>query len=63
MTTLVGGMRVLNTNFGQTNHGVFTKTEALTNDFFVNLLELDTTWKAVSELMTCLKVVIVRLAN
>jgi catalase-peroxidase len=43
-------MRVLNTNFGQTNHGVFTKnTEALTNDFFVNLLELDTTWKAVSE--------------
>jgi catalase-peroxidase len=43
-------MRVLNTNFGQTNHGVFTKnTEATTNDFFVNLLELDTTWKAVSE--------------
>jgi catalase-peroxidase len=50
MTTLVGGMRVLNTNFGQTNHGVFTKnTEALTNDFFVNLLDLGTTWKAVSE--------------
>jgi catalase-peroxidase len=50
MTTLVGGMRVLNTNFGQTNHGVFTKnTEALTNDFFVNLLDLGTTWKAESE--------------
>jgi catalase-peroxidase len=50
MTTLVGGMRVLNTNFGQTNHGVFTKnTEALTNDFFVNLLDLGNTWKAVSE--------------
>jgi catalase-peroxidase len=50
MTSLVGGMRVLNTNFGQTNHGVFTKkTEALTNDFFVNLLDLGTTWKAVSE--------------
>jgi catalase-peroxidase len=50
MTTLVGGMRVLNTNFGETNHGVFTKNkEALTNDFFVNLLDLGTTWKAVSE--------------
>jgi catalase-peroxidase len=50
MTTLVGGMRVLNTNFGQTDYGVFTKNkEALTNDFFVNLLDLGTTWKAVSE--------------
>ncbi len=47
MTVLVGGMRVLNTNFGQTKHGVFTKhPEALTNDFFVNLLDMDTTWKA-----------------
>ncbi len=50
MTVLVGGMRVLNTNFGKTQHGVFTKRpEALTNDFFVNLLDMGTTWKAVSE--------------
>jgi catalase-peroxidase len=50
MTVLVGGMRVLNTNFGQTQHGVFTKTpEALTNDFFVNLLDMGTEWKAVSD--------------
>jgi catalase-peroxidase len=49
MTALVGGMRVLGTNFGGTNHGVFTKkSEALTNDFFVNLLDLGTTWKATS---------------
>ena len=46
MTALVGGMRVLNTNFGQTKHGVFTdRPEALTNDFFVNLLDMGTTWK------------------
>ncbi len=50
MTVLVGGMRVLNANFGQTQHGVFTKRpEALTNDFFVNLLDMGTTWKAISE--------------
>ena len=50
MTVLVGGMRVLNTNFGQSRHGVFTKRpEALTNDFFVNLLDMGTTWKASSE--------------
>jgi catalase-peroxidase len=49
MTVLVGGMRVLNTNFRQTKHGVFTdRPEALTNDFFVNLLDMSTTWKAVS---------------
>ncbi len=49
MTVLVGGMRVLNTNVGQTRHGVFTdRPEALTNDFFVNLLDMGTTWKAVS---------------
>ncbi len=49
MTVLVGGMRVLNTNFGQNQHGVFTKQpEALTNDFFVNLLDMGTTWKAAS---------------
>jgi len=47
MTVLVGGMRVLNTNFGQTRHGVFTdRPEALTNDFFVNLLDMATSWKA-----------------
>jgi catalase-peroxidase len=49
MTVLVGGMRVLNTNVGQTRHGVFTdRPEALTNDFFVNLLDMGTTWKASS---------------
>ncbi len=50
MTVLVGGMRVLDTNFGQSQHGVFTKSPGvLTNDFFVNLLDLGTTWKATSE--------------
>jgi catalase-peroxidase len=50
MTVLVGGMRVLNTNVGQTRHGVFTdKPEALTNDFFVNLLDMGTEWKPVSD--------------
>jgi catalase-peroxidase len=50
MTVLVGGMRVLNANFGQSQHGVFTKRpETLTNDFFVNLLDMSTTWKAISE--------------
>ena len=50
MTVLVGGMRVLNTNFDQSKQGVFTKRpEVLTNDFFVNLLDLGTTWKAGSE--------------
>ena len=50
MTVLVGGMRVLNANFGQSQHGVFTKRpETLTNDFFVNLLDINTTWKATSE--------------
>ncbi len=50
MTVLVGGMRVLNTNFDQSSHGVFTKRkEALTNDFFVNLLDLGTKWNANSE--------------
>ncbi|HYG72385.1 MAG TPA: catalase/peroxidase HPI [Actinomycetota bacterium] len=47
MTVLVGGMRVLNANLRQAPHGVFTeRTEALTNDFFVNLLDLSTEWKA-----------------
>ncbi|MGK7926410.1 MAG: catalase/peroxidase HPI [Spirulina sp.] len=50
MTVLVGGLRVLNVNVGQTQHGVFTKQpEVLTNDFFTNLLDLSTTWKATSE--------------
>jgi catalase-peroxidase len=50
MTVLVGGMRVLNTNFGQSQHGVFTKRpETLTNDFFVNLLDMDTEWKSAVE--------------
>jgi catalase-peroxidase len=47
MTVLVGGMRALNTNFGQVKHGVFTKRpETLTNDFFVNLLDMNTKWQA-----------------
>jgi catalase-peroxidase len=50
MTVLVAGMRVLKTNFGGSQHGVFTKRpEALTNDFFVNLLDMGTEWKAVSK--------------
>jgi len=50
MTVLVGGIRVLNANFGQSQHGVFTKRPGtLTNDFFVNLLDMSTTWKATSE--------------
>jgi catalase-peroxidase len=49
MTVLVGGMRVLNTNFGQAKHGVFTnRPETLTNDFFVNLLDMNTKWQASS---------------
>lgn len=49
MTVLVGGMRVLNTNLGQTKHGVFTdRPEVLTNDFFVNLLDMGTVWKPIS---------------
>jgi len=50
LTVLVGGMRVLNANFGQSQHGVFThRPETLTNDFFENLLDMRTTWKAGSE--------------
>jgi catalase-peroxidase len=49
MTALVGGLRMLNANHAQSKHGVFThRPEVLTNDFFVNLLDLGTTWKAVS---------------
>jgi catalase-peroxidase len=50
MTVLIGGMRVLNTNFDQSKHGVFTdRPGVLTNDFFVNLLDLGTTWKSTTE--------------
>jgi catalase-peroxidase len=50
MAVLIGGMRVLNTNVGRTPHGVFTKRpEALTNDFFVNLLDMGTEWTATSK--------------
>ena len=50
LTVLVGGMRVLNTNFDKSAHGVFTATpEALTNDFFINLIDFGTTWKATNE--------------
>ena len=50
MTVLLGGMRVLNANFGKSQHGVFTKRpETLTNDFFVNLLDMDTEWKPTTE--------------
>ena len=50
MTVLIGGMRVMNANFNQSQHGVFTKRpETLTNDFFVNLLDMRTIWKASSD--------------
>lgn len=50
LTVLVGGMRVLNANFDGSKHGVFTKQpETLTNDFFLNLLDMSTTWKATSD--------------
>jgi catalase-peroxidase len=50
MTVLLGGMRVLNANYDQSKRGVFTnRPEALTNDFFINLLDMNTTWKKTSE--------------
>ena len=50
MTVLIGGMRVLGTNFGRTKHGVFTDKEGvLSNDFFVNLTDMNNSWKPVSE--------------
>jgi catalase-peroxidase len=50
MTVLIGGMRVLNTNFDQSEYGIFTDhPETLTNDFFVNLLDMGTSWKAATE--------------
>ncbi len=50
MTVLLGGLRVLNANYGQSQHGVFTREpETLTNDFFVNLLDMGTVWKPSAE--------------
>lgn len=50
LTVLIGGMRVLNTNFDHSQHGVFTKSpEVLTNDFFVNLIDFSTTWRGTSD--------------
>ncbi|MCG2612529.1 catalase/peroxidase HPI [Flavobacterium sp. SM15] len=50
LTVLIGGMRALNTNFDHSKHGIFTKrSESLTNDFFVNLLDMDTVWHAKDE--------------
>ena len=50
LTVLVGGLRVLGANYGQSTHGVFTdRSESLTNDFFVNLLDMGTVWKPASE--------------
>ncbi len=50
MTVLIGGLRVLNTNVGQTAHGVFTERPGtLTNDFFINILDMDTVWKPTSD--------------
>ena len=65
MTVLVGGMRVLDANFGGTKHGVFTdRPGALTNDFFVNLLDMGTEWKASHrKTKTCSRVVIAQQAN
>lgn len=51
MTALLGGLRVLGTNYGQTTHGVFTsRPETLTNDFFVNLLDMDTEWQPAGDI-------------
>jgi catalase-peroxidase len=56
MTVLVGGMRVLGANFGKSQHGVFTKEPGkLTNDFFVNLVDMATEWKPASEARTPLR--------
>ena len=61
MTALIGGMRVLNANVDAAQHGVFTdRPETLSNDFFVNLLDMGVEWKPVSAAEDVLKVVIVR---
>ncbi len=56
MTVLLGGMRVLNANFGQSALGVFTERPgALTNDFFVNLLDMGTEWRKSSQVRALLR--------
>ena len=53
MTVLLGGMRALNTNYDHSNYGVFTdQPEVLTNDYFINLLDLGTTWKSINDEQT-----------
>ncbi len=64
MTVLVGGMRVLNTNFDQSKHGVFTdRPEVLTNDFFVNLLDMGTAWMPTAAEKDFLKAVTAKRVN
>ncbi|MEZ4569500.1 MAG: catalase/peroxidase HPI [Thermomicrobiales bacterium] len=64
MTVLTGGMRALNANHGQSRHGIFTdRPESLTNDFFVNLLDMSTEWKASDSARTCTRVVTAPRAN
>jgi catalase-peroxidase len=59
MTVLIGGLRVLNTNVGKSQHGVFTqRPEALTTDFFGNLLDMRTEWRARRMRKTCSKAAI-----
>ena len=56
MTVLVGGLRALNANFGQSKHGVFTnRPETLTNDFFVNLLDMNTKWQPSLHPKACMR--------
>ena len=64
MTVLVGGMRVLGANHGQSPHGVFTKRPGtLTNDFFVNLLDMGTEWKATLGRRMCSRAATARAAR
>jgi catalase (peroxidase I) len=64
MTVLVGGMRALNANFGQSKHGVFTnRPETLTNDFFVNLLDMNTKWQPPLHPKACMRGAIARRAK
>ena len=57
MTVLIGGMRALNANFGQSQHGVFTdRPETLTNDCFVNLFDMSTEWRLPPHPRTCTRV-------
>ena len=64
MTVLIGGLRALNANVGQSKHGVFTnRPETLTNDFFVNLLDMNTKWQASSQPKACLRGAIARRAK